>query len=332
VSVIKSKTGRTPLIYASPGFWDALPSTGQFAGELSWVADWGPSCPDTSTPWTTWPFWQYSDSGSVSGISGAVDLDEFNGTAAQLQALTGPAPYAAQYVSQSFPLASSALTMTEGETIPSYIELKNVGSATWDSNTKIGTTQPRDRSSAFADSTWLAPNRPARVTGTVPPGGTFKFEFDLHAPDAIGTHFEYFGVVQEGVAWFSDPGQGGPVDDDLEVQVKVIAGAPKPAGDAGDTTHEEPDGGTSGTSGDPPDPVVAEDGGLITAPNGGAGPGDDDGGLARGAAAAGGGGASAGGCAIGASGEPGGSPVWVTVAGLFLGLASIRKRSRATSR
>jgi hypothetical protein len=28
--------------------------------------------------------------------------------------------------------------------------------------------------------------------------------------------------VQEGVAWFSDPGQGGPPDDDLEVQVVVV--------------------------------------------------------------------------------------------------------------
>ncbi|HEY1954489.1 MAG TPA: CHAP domain-containing protein [Polyangiaceae bacterium] len=131
-------------------------------------------------------------------------------------------PYAASYVSQSFPLASSALTMVEGQTIPSYIELKNAGTKTWDSSTKLGTTQPRDRKSDFADSSWLAPNRPAAVSGTVAPGGTYKFKFDLHAPDKAGTYYEYFGVVQEGVAWFSDPGQGGPADDVLEVQIKVI--------------------------------------------------------------------------------------------------------------
>ena len=127
-------------------------------------------------------------------------------------------------MSQSFPLASTALTMVEGQVIPSYIELKNVGTKTWDSSTHLGTTQPRDRKSVFADSTWLAPNRPAGVTGTVAPGGTYKFQFDLHAPEhSPGTYDEYFGVVQEGVAWFSDPGQGGPPDNDLEVQVKVIA-------------------------------------------------------------------------------------------------------------
>ena len=131
-------------------------------------------------------------------------------------------PYGAAFASQSFPLASTALTMVEGQNIPSYIELKNTGTKTWDSSTKIGTTQPRDRASVFADSTWLAPNRPAAVSGTVAPGGTFKFKFDLHAPDKAGTYYEYFGVVQEGVAWFSDPGQGGPSDNDLEVQVKVV--------------------------------------------------------------------------------------------------------------
>jgi GH25 family lysozyme M1 (1,4-beta-N-acetylmuramidase) len=89
VSVIKAKTGRTPMIYASPGFWDALPSTGQFSSELSWVANWDVSCPDTSTPWTTWSFWQTADNGSVAGISGAVDLDVFNGTLAELT--SGPA-------------------------------------------------------------------------------------------------------------------------------------------------------------------------------------------------------------------------------------------------
>jgi len=136
---------------------------------------------------------------------------------------SGTFDYAAAYVSQSFPLAVTALDMVEGQTIPSYIELKNTGTKTWDSNTRIGTTQPRDRSSDFADSSWIAPNRPAAVTGTVPPGGTFKFQFNLHAPSTTGTYHEYFGVVQEGVAWFSDPGQGGPPDNDLEVQIVVSA-------------------------------------------------------------------------------------------------------------
>jgi MYXO-CTERM domain-containing protein len=132
--------------------------------------------------------------------------------------------WGASFVGQSFPFATSALTMVAGETVPSYIELKNTGTKAWDSSTHLGTTQPRDRESAFADSTWIAANRPAGVSGTVAPGDSYKFTFDLHAPTTPGTYYEYFGVVEDGVAWFSDPGQGGPVDDDLEVQIVVVAG------------------------------------------------------------------------------------------------------------
>jgi hypothetical protein len=132
-------------------------------------------------------------------------------------------PYGASFVGQSFPLATTTMTMVEGQVIPSWIELKNTGTKTWDSNTKIGTTQPRDRKSAFADSSWLAPNRLAAVSGTVPPGGTYKFQFNLAAPTTAGNYDEFFGVVQEGVAWFSDSGQGGPPDNDLEVKITVVA-------------------------------------------------------------------------------------------------------------
>jgi|GEM_PF-1378911 len=132
-------------------------------------------------------------------------------------------PYGAQFVSQSFPLATMTMTMVEGQVIPSYIELKNIGTKTWDSSTRIGTTEPRDRKSVFADGTWVADNRPSEVSGTVAPGGTYKFTFDLAAPSAPGLYDEHFGVVQEGVAWFSDPGQGGPPDSDLEVKIQVVA-------------------------------------------------------------------------------------------------------------
>lgn len=140
---------------------------------------------------------------------------------AVLNAYGAPPAYAAEFVSQSFPLASTTMSMVEGEVVPSYIELKNVGTKTWDSSTRIGTTQARDRQSVFANGTWVSPIRPAAVTGTVPPGGTYKFKFDLAAPSAPGTYDEHFGVVQEGVAWFGDPGQGGPADGNLEVKIAV---------------------------------------------------------------------------------------------------------------
>jgi len=91
VSVIKSATGRAPILYSDPGFWDALPGTGEFVDNVLWVADWGPPCPTLPTPWSAWDLWQTSDTGTVAGITGAVDLDEFNGSLAALTALASGA-------------------------------------------------------------------------------------------------------------------------------------------------------------------------------------------------------------------------------------------------
>jgi hypothetical protein len=254
--------------------------------------------------------------------------------------------YAAAYVSQSFPLASSALQMATCQTIPSYIEMKNVGGKVWDTNTHLGTTQPRDRDSVFADSTWLSANRPSGVkSGTVAVGSTYKVTFDLHAPDKPGTYFEYFNLVEEGVAWFSDSGQGGPPDDDLEVQIVVTAGSDTSCGstggsDAGSTSGKDGgvhDGGThdGGSHTDAGAPAGGDDAG------GGAPTGNDDGGTApaqddagvSGDDAGGGNGDTAqsgngGGCAMGGNPQSAGFASLLTAIGL---VAAGRRRKSAPS-
>jgi lysozyme len=222
---IKAGTGKTPFIYTGKYFWkDNVASNPDFADIPLWLAAYVSPCPDTPSPWTAWTMWQYSSSGSIPGISGNVDLDEYNGTLQDLKVFAGLDPdWGAKYVSQSFPLASMPLVMTVNQTIAGNIELQNVGKLAWDGNTRLGTTQPRDRMSELAAADWLNPTRPSAVKGAVMPGESYKFEFSLHAPNKPGTYFEYFGVVQEGVHWFSDAGQGGPPDDQLEVQVQVIA-------------------------------------------------------------------------------------------------------------
>lgn len=243
------------------------------------------------------------------------------------------ADYAAAYVSQSFPLATTALRMTVGQTIPSYIELKNVGGKAWDSNTHLGTTEPRDRDSVFADSTWLSPNRPSGVTGTVAVGATYKFTFDLHAPDAPGTYYEYFNLVEEGVAWFSDPGQGGPPDNDLEVQILVVA-APD-AGEHEDAgTHD--DAGAHEDAGSREDAATHDDAGErgdaqgapgLTDDAGTAQPavdgGDGDGGTAaQGTSQSG----SAGGCAAAPGSSSPSGIAWAI--GAAMAIATARRRRR----
>ena len=173
----------------------------------------------------------------------------------------GQIPYGATYVSQSWPLASAPpLVVKCGESVAANIVLKNTGTMNWNSNTKLGTTMPRDRTSIFAGADWVAPNRAAAISGTVAPGanGTFSFKFDgpTGAACVPGTYKEYFGIVQDGTAWFSDNGDGGPPDDQLEALIQLVpgdgtTGSGSDTGSGGDGTGSDGTGGTGddGTGG-----------------------------------------------------------------------------------
>src|ERR1700716_1506195 len=82
LAAVAAQTGRAPIIYTSLGTYPV--TTSAFAAYTLWVANWTTACPTLPNGWSTWKFWQYSDMGSVAGISGAVDLDEFDGTLADL--------------------------------------------------------------------------------------------------------------------------------------------------------------------------------------------------------------------------------------------------------
>ncbi len=232
-------------------------------------------------------------------FEGCGTCDESNRVAYAEAALAayGSISYAASYVSQSFPLATTTLKMTAGQIIPSSLTMKNTGTKNWGSSTRLGTTGPRDRASAFADSTWVSSSRLDAVSGTVAPGGDYKFQFDLRAPEKPGLYDEHFGLVEDGVAWFGDPGQGGPSDTQIEVKIQVIAS----------------DGGTVG--GD-------EDGGL-EAPQPGAQPGDPSGSSADGSSADG---ADSGGCSTSPKHE-GTSGAWL-MAAMTMMVLSRRKSSK----
>jgi GH25 family lysozyme M1 (1,4-beta-N-acetylmuramidase) len=86
VQRIHDATGRTPIIYTAPGFWNGIGGASSFGADL-WVAHWFTACPSMPYSWGGWSFWQYSDNGGVPGIGGAVDLDRFNGSLQDLQQL-----------------------------------------------------------------------------------------------------------------------------------------------------------------------------------------------------------------------------------------------------
>ena len=93
VDRVHAALGVTPIVYTGKYFWrDEVGSPASFAGTPLWIAQYTSLCPDLPAPWTRWTFWQYTDKGSVAGISGPVDTNRFNGTLAQLQAFAQGTP------------------------------------------------------------------------------------------------------------------------------------------------------------------------------------------------------------------------------------------------
>jgi len=209
--------------------------------------------------------------------------------------------YGASFVMQTFPVASAApIPLYPGEEVIGTLELENSGTEDWTGDTRLAPT-PRDGASPLAASDWLSPTRVQAVDGTVPPGETFPFTFHLRGPETPGRHCQTFGLVQEGVTWFSDPGQGGPPDDQLQVCVEVSGEPPPPPPPA--------DGGVT-----PParDAAAARVDAGSTGPTG---PGRDPG---------------VEGCACRASGSGGAPWLWLGALGLAAWIRQRRRRAMTT--
>ncbi|WP_328891920.1 GH25 family lysozyme [Streptomyces sp. NBC_00316] len=91
----KTRTTRDIVIYTSPSWWSTC--TGGWSGMATrsplWVAHWTTAAsPTIATGFPAWTVWQYTSTGTVSGISGNVDRDKFNGTRDRLLALANNTP------------------------------------------------------------------------------------------------------------------------------------------------------------------------------------------------------------------------------------------------
>jgi GH25 family lysozyme M1 (1,4-beta-N-acetylmuramidase) len=88
LTTVHDLTGRTPIIYTGPYFWESeLGNTTGFRSYPLWVAHYSTSSPMVPGGWSRWTFWQRTSTGRIDGIRGAVDINRFNGTRAQLAAL-----------------------------------------------------------------------------------------------------------------------------------------------------------------------------------------------------------------------------------------------------
>ncbi len=89
------------------------------------------------------------------------------------------------------------------------VKLKNTGNQVWYSdNVRLGTSNPRDRSSAFyttgGTGGWIKATRPANLSEDHVNGGNIgTFRFGMKSPAYLGNYSEAFGVVIEGYRWLS---------------------------------------------------------------------------------------------------------------------------------
>ncbi len=360
LAAVEAGTGKRPIIYTGFYVWRDQIGDPDFSEYPLWIAAYVNRCPDISDHWNRWTFWQTSDSGRIPGIDGNVDTDLFNGDLAALQRLAdgGGTPYGARFEAQSFPYASEVIPMTVGDRLEGWFDLRNTGTETWGANTYFAPT-PRDQTGPFGPEGWASQTRISACPQATPPGEVCRFPVVLtaHAP---GETLQTFGLVQEGQAWFSDPGQGGPPDDQLAVRIQVSPGPPRPDA-AGPLPDADGPSDALGAGGDvvPPGDRDASHGGDEPPPFGGnvvppadrdarvdstdARPGTADGALQRQDAAPGNplanvapsppGARLEGGCAFMAPhhAPPAGGPL-LCLAGLFVGRIARRRVSRRDRR
>ncbi|SCL18731.1 GH25 family lysozyme [Micromonospora inyonensis] len=89
LNTYRSRTGRYAVIYTTTSWWNQCTGswTGPWGNHPLWIARWSSSPGALPAGAPFWSFWQYTDSGTVSGISGGVDRNYWNGDRSRLIAL-----------------------------------------------------------------------------------------------------------------------------------------------------------------------------------------------------------------------------------------------------
>jgi hypothetical protein len=202
-----------------------------------WIRDFDMNNATLRTQWISTVTAYYN---GCSNLSSATCSDRYNKYNAGLQTVvdeTGlpfwggkPIAFKGSFVAQGFPFAAEAFVLHPGEEKAGFLDMKNDGAEVWKKGEVfLGTSNPRDGQAAIAAPSWISPNRVVSVEADTPPGGVGHFVFSVMGPDAAGDYPQYFNLVREGVAWFSDAGQGGPPDNQLQIKVTVEI-PPCPAG------------------------------------------------------------------------------------------------------
>jgi lysozyme len=86
LNTVEKAIGRKPIVYTFPNFWhEGLEDTHRLNNYPLWIAHYETDTPWVPGGWKTWNFHQYSESGTIPGIEGDCDLNNFKGSLDDLQ-------------------------------------------------------------------------------------------------------------------------------------------------------------------------------------------------------------------------------------------------------
>ncbi len=84
LSLVEKATGKIPVVYVDPSFFNALGNPAEFVRYPLFIAEYGVTCPKVPPPWSNWTFWQ-KGSAVIPGLtSGGADYDIYNGSLSQM--------------------------------------------------------------------------------------------------------------------------------------------------------------------------------------------------------------------------------------------------------
>ena len=88
---LEKACGRKPIIYTTSSFITShIQPSVNLGGYPLWVAHYtAKPAPTLPSSWTSWVFWQYTEAGKIPGITGATDLNWFNGDLDALYTIAG---------------------------------------------------------------------------------------------------------------------------------------------------------------------------------------------------------------------------------------------------
>lgn len=102
------------VIYTGPAFAEAYLNDPFFKQFKLWTAHYGVSSPRQTPPWDTWDAWQYSESGTVAGVSGGCDVNKISSSfflPAEIHMpapapVSAPAPAPSEWTKDVYPVPS----------------------------------------------------------------------------------------------------------------------------------------------------------------------------------------------------------------------------------